>query len=64
VIAGIVIAARHAARPHAGVSDGVPTGGTSRARKGDSIIATGSVSIASDGKLKTASRNPAGGIVA
>ena len=30
--------------PHAGVSGGVPTGGTSRARKGDSIIATGSAS--------------------
>jgi hypothetical protein len=49
VIAGIVIAAPSAASLHAGVSGDVPMGGTRRAQKDGSIIATGSASTANDG---------------
>jgi hypothetical protein len=49
VIEGIVIAALSAANSPAGVSGGVPTGGTSRAWKDGSIIATGSASTVNDG---------------
>ena len=59
VIAGIVIAAPNAANWHAGVSGGAPTGGTSKARKDGSIIATGSASTANGDRRKGASRKPA-----
>jgi len=54
VIAGIVIAAPSAASLHAGVSGDVPMGGTSGARKDDSIIATGSASTANEDKSSLA----------
>jgi hypothetical protein len=54
VIEGIVIAAPSAASLHAGVSGDVPMGGTSGARKDDSIIATGSASTANEDKSSLA----------
>ena len=54
VIVDTAIAARNAASKPASVSGGVPTDGTSRARKGGWIIAIGSESTASEGKQKLA----------
>jgi hypothetical protein len=54
VIAGIVIAAPSAASLHAGVSGDVAMGGTSGARKDDSIIAIGSASTANEDKSSLA----------
>jgi hypothetical protein len=54
VIGDTAIAARHAASKPASVNGDVPTGGTSTARKGGWIIATGSESTGSEGKPKLA----------
>ena len=54
VIGDTAIAARNAASKPASVSGDVPTGGTSTARKGGWIIATGSESTGSEGKRKLA----------